>query len=78
MQSAHPGDSQVLDYYCSQVEGDGANVHPTWERTYPLWLEVLKEVGVDVDSFPEVDLEGTEAAWTAEKGARLEGSRYKT
>ena len=78
MQSAHPGDSQVLDYYCSQVEGDGANVHPTWERTYPLWLEVLREVGVDVDSFPEVDLEGTEAAWTAEKGARLEGSRYKT
>jgi hypothetical protein len=69
---------EVLKYYCSQVEGDGANVHPTWERTYPLWLEVLRNVGVDVDTFPEVDLKGTEAAWTAEKGARLERSRYKT
>ena len=78
MSSSHPGDSEILDYYSSQVEGDGANVHPTWERTYPLWLDQLREVGVDVDSFPEVDLEGTEAAWTAEKGARLEGSRYKT
>jgi hypothetical protein len=78
MSSSHPGDSEILDYYSSQVEGDGANVHPTWERTYPLWLDELKRVGVDVDSFPEVDLEGSEAAWTAEKGARLEGSRYKT
>lgn len=78
MSSSHPGDGEILDYYSSQVEGDGANVHPTWERTYPLWLDQLREVGVDVDSFPEVDLEGTEAAWTAEKGARLEGSRYKT
>jgi hypothetical protein len=78
MSSSHPGDSEILDYYSSQVEGDGANVHPTWERTYPLWLDQLRLVGVDVDSFPEVDLEGSEAAWTAEKGARLEGSRYKT
>jgi len=78
MSSSHPGDGEILDHYSSQVEGDGANVHPTWERTYPLWLDQLREVGVDVDSFPEVDLEGTEAAWTAEKGARLEGSRYKT
>jgi hypothetical protein len=78
MRTAHPGDDKTLEYYCSQVEGDGANVHPTWERTYPLWLDQLRGVGVDVDSFPEVDLEGTEAAWTAEKGARLEGSRYKT
>jgi len=78
MSSSHPGDSEILDYYSSQVEGDGANVHPTWERTYPLWFDELKRVGVDVDSFPEVDLEGSEAAWTAEKGARLEGSRYKT
>jgi hypothetical protein len=78
MSSSHPGDAEILDYYSSQVEGDGANVHPTWERTYPLWLDQLRLVGVDVDSFPEVDLEGSEAAWTAEKGARLEGSRYKT
>jgi hypothetical protein len=78
MSSSHPGDSEILDYYSSQVEGDGANVHPTWERTYPLWLDQLRLVGVDVDSFPEVDLEGSEAAWTAEKGARLEGSRYNT
>lgn len=87
MESAHPDHTgteaesegtEVLEYYCSQVEGDGANVHPTWERTYPLWLEVLREQGVDVDSFPDVDLEGTEAAWTAEKGARLERSRFKT
>jgi hypothetical protein len=78
MSSSHPGDGEILDYYSSQVEGDGANVHPTWERTYPLWLDQLRLVGVDVDSFPEVDLEGSEAAWTAEKGARLEGSRYKT
>jgi len=78
MFSSHPGDGEILDYYSSQVEGDGANVHPTWERTYPLWLDQLRLVGVDVDSFPEVDLEGSEAAWTAEKGARLEGSRYKT
>ena len=78
MSSSHPGNSEILEYYSSQVEGDGANVHPTWERTYPLWLDELKRVGVDVDSFPEVDLEGSEAAWTAEKGARLEGSRYKT
>jgi len=90
MESAHPDSSspseeegegegsEVLRYYCSQVQGDGANVHPTWERTYPLWLEVLRGHGVDVDSFPDVDLEGTEAAWTAEKGARLEKSRFKT
>jgi hypothetical protein len=84
MESAHPDPpssdegSEVLRYYCSQVEGDGANVHPTWERTYPLWLEVLRGHGVDVNSFPDVDLEGTEAAWTAEKGARLEKSRFKT
>jgi hypothetical protein len=85
MSDAHPptnieegNDLAILEYYCSQVQGDGANVHPTWERTYPLWLDVLKGVGVDVDSFPDVDLEGTEAAWTAEKGARLERSKYKT
>lgn len=78
MATSHPGDENLLDYYCSQVPGDGANVHPTWERTYPLWLEVLREQGVDVDSFPDVDLEGTEAAWTAEKGLRLESSKYKT
>jgi hypothetical protein len=78
MSTSHPGDEKLLDYYCSQVVGDGANVHPTWERTYPLWLDVLRKEGVDVDSFPDVDLEGTEAAWTAEKGLRLESSRYKT
>lgn len=68
----------VLAYYCSQAPGDGANVHPTWERTYPLWLETLREVGVDVDSFPQMDLSKTEAQWTASKEERLQRSKYRT
>lgn len=68
----------VLKYYCSQAPGDGANVHPTWERTYPLWLDTLREAGVDVDSFPNVDLDKTEAQWTASKEERLLRSKYRT
>lgn len=68
----------VLQYYCSQAPGDGANVHPTWERTYPLWLESLRGVGVEVDSFPNVDLDKTEAQWTASKEERLINSKYRT
>ena len=71
----------VIEYYASQAEGDGANVHPTWERTYTLWLDKFREMGVDVDSFPPVDQEELERGlreYTEQKGDRLLTSKYRT
>lgn len=71
----------IIKYYASSAEGDGANVHPTWERTYPLWLDKLREVGVDVDTFPQVDMEELErklAEYVEQKGGRLLTSKYRT
>lgn len=71
----------IIKYYASSAEGDGANVHPTWERTYPLWLVKLREAGVDVDTFPQVDMEELEkklAEYVEQKGGRLLTSKFRT
>ena len=71
----------IIKYYASSADGDGANVHPTWERTYPLWLAKLREVGVDVDTFPQMDREELErklAEYVEQKGGRLLTSKFRT
>jgi len=72
---------EIIMYYSSGADGDGANVHPTWERTYLLWIDKLRRLGVDVDTFPKVSLDELEAAladYTTKKGDRLQTSSFRT
>lgn len=60
---------------------DPTNVHPLWEPTLPLWLEVMKEEGLPVDGYTmEEGSEETFRAYELDKRRRTkdrEGERVK-